>query len=245
MKHLDQVRNYRRLCSSLPGEISYQVVIEQSDLFVISSKDLRSQILDRLYMVRRHLKGFIFLNPEFAESLVPVKIMDGAPQIVKDMAKAASLFGVGPMAAVAGAIAQDIADHMHHECPEILVENGGDVFIHSKTDRTVGLLPHPEEPVTLGIKITKEQLPCAVCSSSSTIGHSLSLGNGDLVTVLAGSGAVADAAATALCNILHSKKSLKRINELRPQLEKKGIRGVLAQMGSDFTAWGDVELVMV
>ena len=245
MKHLNHVRSYRSFCDPGPEEISYQVVLEQSDLFVISTIDLRSRILDRLSLVRRDIKGYITMHPEFASSLDPVEVGEHSPEIVRAMSGAAGLFGVGPMAAVAGAISQDIADHVSAISPDILVENGGDIFIHSSIDRVVGLLPHPEEPVVLGIKIFKEETPCSVCSSSATIGHSLSLGQGDLVTVRARSGAVADAAATALCNMLSSRKSLTGIKNIRPELEKKGITGVLAQVGEDLLVWGDMELVMV
>ncbi len=245
MKHLDHVRSYRKMCGPARGEISYQVVLEQSDLYIISSNDLRSQILDRLNKVRRDLKNYIYLHPEFAHSLVPLDPADNSPEIVRAMAGAARLFGVGPMAAVAGAISQDIADYACKISPDILVENGGDIFMHSSIDRVVGLLPHPSEPVALGIKISKEETPCSVCSSSAAIGHSLSLGQGDLVTVRARSGAVADAAATALCNMLHSRKSLDKINSMRSELQKKGITGVLAQMGEDLLVWGDIELTMV
>jgi uncharacterized protein len=245
MHYANPVRSYRNICGPAPGETAYQVVLEQSDLYIISARDLKSLILERLNLLRRDIKGYIMLHPEFAESLVPVEITKNCPDIVRDMAESARLFGVGPMAAVAGSIAQHIADHASKISPDILVENGGDIFIHSRTDRIVGLLPHPEEPVTLGIKIFKEETPCAVCSSSSTIGHSLSLGLGDLVTVRSRSGAVADAAATALCNMIRSKKSLTRINKMRPELQKKGITGILAQMGKDLLVWGNMELTMV
>ncbi len=245
LKHLSHFRSYRSLCGSAPSEKAYQVVLEQSDLYIVCSKDLRSLILDRLSIVRRDIKGYIMLHPDFATSLVPVEVRVDAPEIVRAMAGAARLFGVGPMAAVAGAISQEIADHASKIIPDILVENGGDIFIHSSIDRVVGLLPHPEEPVALGIKIYKEETPGSVCSSSATIGHSLSLGQGDLVTVRAGSGAVADAAATALCNMLKSRKSLRKIKELRPELQKKGITGVLAQWGEEVIVWGNMELTMV
>jgi uncharacterized protein len=244
-KHLDTARTYRNLCKKAPEETSYQVVLEQSDLYIISTRDLRSPVLDRLSIVRREIKGYIILYPEFASSLVPVQVEDNSPEIVKSMAEAAELFGVGPMAAVAGAISQDIAHYAAGLCRDIIVENGGDIFLYSGRDRVVGLLPHPEEPACLGIKVLKDETPCAICSSSATIGHSLSLGKGDLVTVRAGSGAVADAAATALCNMLHSRKSMTALKKIRPELEKKGITGVLAQMGEELIVWGNMELTMV
>ena len=219
--------------------------MEQSDLYVISTGDHRAKILERLHKVRRDIKGHICLYPEFSSSLAPLEVDENSPEIVRTMAQAAALFNVGPMAAVAGAISQDICDYISPMSPDILIENGGDIFIRSTRDRIVGLLPHPREPVALGVRICRNETPCAVCSSSATIGHSLSLGQGDLVTVRAASGAVADAAATALCNILRTKKSLSRIRKMRNELENKGITGVLAQMGHDLMVWGNMELTAI
>ena len=245
MKHLNHVRHYRNICTPGPDELSYQVVIEQSDLLIISRKDVRSMILDRLNIIRSEIKNYIYLNPDFSSSLIPIAVKGNSPDIIKDMAHAAELFGVGPMAAVAGAISQDIAGHVCKISPDILVENGGDIFIHSTKDRTVGLLPHPDEPVTLGIKISSAQTPCAICSSSATIGHSLSLGHGDLVAVRSKSGAVADAAATYICNMLHSRQALNRLGSMKTELQKKGVTGLMAQMGPDMLVWGNIELTMV
>lgn len=245
MKHLNYVRAYRNFCKPAKGETTYQVVIEESDLFITSQVNLKSQILARLNKIRQDIKGYIFLHPEFATSLTPIKEDPEAPQIVINMIRAGQIMDVGPMAAVAGAISQDIADFAARSSPDILVENGGDIFIHSTKDRVVGLLPHPDEPAVIGIRIDKKSTPCAVCSSSATIGHSLSLGNGDLVVVKSKSGAVADAAATALCNIIKNRKSLVRINRIRNDLEKKGILGVLAQMGEELSVWGDMELTVL
>lgn len=246
MKHLSHHRSYRNLCSPDSGEIAIQAVVEQSDLYIISRTDITAHVLDRLNKIRRDIKGYIYLHPEFSHSLIPVDVdtEKNSPEIVRLMARASSLFGVGPMAAVAGAIAQDIADYASKISPDILVENGGDIFMHSTKDRIVGLLPHPDEPVTLGIKISRGETPCAICSSSATIGHSLSLGQGDLVTVRAKSGAVADAGATFLCNMLRSRKSLKTITRMQKELQQKGIIGVLAQMDHELHVWGDMELTM-
>ena len=245
MKHLNHERHYRGICNPGPDELSYQVVIEQSDLFIISRTDVKSMILDRLNIIRREIKGYIYLNPDFSSSLIPVEVKVNSPEIIRNMAHAAELFGVGPMAAVAGAISQDIADHVSNISPDILVENGGDIFVHSTKDRTVGLLPHPDEPVTLGIKIPGAETPCAICSSSSTIGHSLSLGHGDLVAARSKSGAIADAAATAICNMLHSRHSLDTLGSMKEELQKKGVTGLLAQIGADMLVWGNIELTMV
>ncbi|WP_045211900.1 UPF0280 family protein [Desulfonatronovibrio magnus] len=245
MKYINPSRNYRQSCTPFQGEVGYQLVVEQSDLYIISTADYSGHLLSRLHKIRQSIKTHILFHPEFAAAMTPLPIPRHAPTIIQNMCKAAALFNVGPMAAVAGAVAQDIAQYLNQLSPEALIENGGDIFIYSTQDRLVGLLADPGQELTLGIRVKTCETPCAVCSSSATIGHSISLGKGDLVVVKAKSGAVADAAATALCNMVNSRKSLHIMNKKRQELEEKGVTGLLAQLGEELTAWGEMELVML
>ncbi|WP_291321307.1 UPF0280 family protein [Desulfonatronospira sp.] len=243
MNRFSTHRAYRSFCAPGPGEISYQVVLEQSDLYITSATDLSQIALERLGLVRGQILGYAQLYPEFLTSLTPVPASSIAPAIVREMALAGEIFGVGPMAAVAGAIAQDVAASLNDRSPEIIVENGGDIYLYSRRSRTIGLLPHPDQDMSLGIVIPETGFPCAVCSSSATTGHSLSLGHGDLVAVKAGSGAVADAAATAFCNLIKDKKSLQSLHKTVNKHLCLHISGVLAQKGEDMAVMGDIELV--
>ncbi len=241
--HSNNHRAYRSYCSPGPGETSYQVVLEQSDLYITSATDLSTLALDRLQQVRGQVLAYTQVNPDFLPSLYPVPDDPRAPDIVRKMVRAGELFQVGPMAAVAGAIAQDIAGCLAARSPEVIVENGGDIYIYSRRSRTIGLLPHPDQDMSLGMVITSNGFPCAVCSSSATVGHSLSLGHGDLVAVKAQSGAVADAAATAFCNLIRDKKSLSGLRRKADGLMGREISGLLAQKGEDMVVMGDMELV--
>ena len=115
--------------------------------------------------------------------------------------------------------------------------------MYSVTDRQIGILAHPEENLHLGLKIYKEEFPCALCASSATIGHSLSFGRGDLVVVKANNGAIADAAATALNNKLQNKSSLARVLKTARQWKRKGVTGVFAQFEDEIGVWGAMELI--
>jgi hypothetical protein len=159
------------------------------------------------------------------------------------MLEAAQVMQVGPMAAVAGAIAQDVADTFGPQCGDILVENGGDIFIRSSIPRTIGLLPDPNNEMTLGLALKPEDFPCAVCASSASIGHSLSLGRGDLVVTRARSGALADAAATRLCNELRTRQDLRRVLALAEDFSTQGLLGVVAQCQGQIGIRGEMELV--
>ncbi|MGE4556356.1 MAG: UPF0280 family protein, partial [Desulfovibrionaceae bacterium] len=184
------------------GEQSFQVVVEQTDLWITAREDLSSQALDLVHGLRGTLKAYIALHPSFAASLAPVAVSPEAPPLIRSMALAGEACGVGPMAAVAGAIAQGVAEGLAQCSPDVLVENGGDVHMISTTDRVAALLADPASTAGLGLKLAAEDFPLSLCASSGRIGHSLSLGRGDLVVVRSKSAAVADAAATALGNLL-------------------------------------------
>jgi hypothetical protein len=117
--------------------------------------------------------------------------------------------------------------------------------MHSTRERIIGVLPVPEQDMQLGIRLHRRQFPCALCGSSGTIGHSLSLGNGDLVVVRAGTGALADAAATALSNLIRKKQDVNLVLKRAQELSGCGILGVLAQMGENIGVWGDLELTEI
>lgn len=236
-------RNYRESVIPEEGERVFQVVIEESDLFVVARRDLSAEVADCLRELRGELKSQILLHRDFLTSLVPLPTPPGAPEIVRRMCEAARACGVGPMAAVAGTVAQMVCERFVSESPDIIVENGGDIFLCSTRERVVGLLAEPESGARLGLRIPAGEFPTSLCSSSGRIGHSLSLGHGDLVTVRADSGALADAAATALCNRLKTARDLEAVLDGARELAPAGVLGVFAQMGGRVAAWGRMELV--
>lgn len=242
-QHLSPRRAYRDSVRPQDGEVRFLVAVEQTDLLVVAEKNLQEAVASHVSQVRGDIKNWIMFHPDFAESLVPVAVPDTAPDIVRAMAEAAARCNVGPMAAVAGGVAQSVADVFVGESPNILVENGGDVYIHSTRERVVALLAEPESGSTIGLKIEADAFPVAVCASSGTIGHSLSLGSGDLVAVIARDGRFADAAATALCNMLKSEDDMDSVLARARELAEFGLSGVFAQFDQKVAAWGALELV--
>jgi len=185
--------------------------------------------LIRRELVRQRtlLEEYIRLQPEFASTLEPLELLSEAPEIARAMARAALLTGVGPMAAVAGAMAQACAQAaLAGGAPEAIVENGGDLFLASPEEVIVGLFAG-DHPLSgkLALRVLPAQMPVSICSSSSFLGHSLSLGDCDLATVVAADAALADAAATLTGNLV------KSADDVEPVLERvrgiPGVRGVL------------------
>ena len=242
-RHLSTDRAYRDSVRPQKNEIRFQVAVEQTDLLIVAEKDLQAEIASFVSQIRGEIKNWIMFHPEFAESLVPIPVPDGAPPIIRAMAVAGRATGVGPMAAVAGAVAQAAGDHFVGESPNILVENGGDTYMHSTRERVVALLAEPDSGAMVGLKIESDAFPVAVCASSGVIGHSLSLGTGDLVAVRAKDARFADAAATALCNMLQSEADINRVLESAKAFAEYGLEGVFAQYDQKIAAWGEVELV--
>lgn len=159
------------------------------------------------------------------------------------MQSAARTASVGPMAAVAGAIAEFVGrDLLNMEgISEVVVENGGDIFMHRTGESVISIfsgasmLSH-----RIGIRIHEDRMPLGICTSSGTVGHSLSLGYADSVTVLSRSVSLADAVATRLGNEIKDRHDIQKALDLAKTMP--GIIGVIAVVGGEFGVWGDVEL---
>lgn len=236
-------RAYRETIRPQAGEVTFQVVLEHTDLFVTAERDLAEPMLDLVRSLRGELKSFMLLTPGFRESLAPVPAPETAPLVARMMAQAAAAVNVGPMAAVAGTFAQLVADHFAPLSPNILVENGGDIYLHSTRPRVVALLGDPASGARLGLRLSRRDFPVSLCASSATIGPSLSLGQGELVVVRSRSGAFADAAATALANLIDSGDDLDLVLAQARKLAPLGLEGVFAQAGGKLGVWGKMELV--
>ncbi|NDV21503.1 UPF0280 family protein [Desulfovibrio sp. JC022] len=241
--HTDHTRGYRESIALSGNEISFQVVVEQTDLFIVAEKDLSEQALDAVHEIRGILNAHFVLNPNFATSLVPVAVPGDVHAVIKAMADSAQACGVGPMAAVAGAVAQFVADQLLPYSPNVIVENGGDIYMHSINPRKIGLLSEPDSGTKIGLAVEAGDFPLSICSSSGTIGHSLSLGSGDLVTVRAKDARFADAAATSLANLLKSPADVPLVIEKARALSEHGLDGVFVQYDSKIGAWGNLELI--
>jgi ApbE superfamily uncharacterized protein (UPF0280 family) len=193
---------------------------------------------------RRQLERYIGRHPEFQDSLVPVVLLAEAPEAARRMAVAGELTGLGPMAAVAGTLAQLGAEAaMAAGLSEVIVENGGDIFIHSDQAVTIGLFAGDNAIAgKLAFRLQPDRLPLALCSSSSKMGHSLSFGRCDLATVVAKDAALADAAVTLVCNLIKSEQDLTPV--LGDVGAIPGIEGIFAVHGGKVGMWGNLpELV--
>ncbi len=237
-----QDREYRRVENS--GLVSSVVKMAETDLHILASQPVGDQALKLVSDVRGYIELYIEQHPRFVDTLVPMPMNKQAPEVVKKMLTAGMQAGVGPMAAVAGVVAEWVGRGLLAQgADEVIVENGGDLFVARKQECTVAVYAG-ESPLSgeLAIGLKPDRMPCGVCCSSGTIGHSLSLGVADAVVVVAPFTALADAAATRLGNeVGKGKQSINRALELAGEIA--GLSGVVIISGDQLGAWGDIELV--
>jgi uncharacterized protein len=234
-------RTYRRRVAP-EGLVTFEVMVRETDLQIAACSDLEAEATELARQARADIEGFISGHGRFAESFVPFEVPADAPPIVIAMARAASHAGVGPMAAVAGAIAEYVAVGLAPLSDEIIVENGGDVFMISHEDRTVALHAG-SSPLSgkIGVVAPAEYMPLAVCTSSATVGPSVSLGAADAACAIARDGALADAVASALGNRVHSEEDIERAIEAVRHIH--GMIGAVVVVGEKLGAWGRMRLV--
>jgi len=222
--------------------VSFEVVVEQTDLYIRSRRNLKDKALDSVLKHRGPLESYIGRHPLFLTTLDPYQVEAEAPAIVKEMARVSQLTGVGPMAAVAGAIAEAVGRDLLAFSPEVIVENGGDIFLKISKKRLVGVYAGQSSFTRkVALEVMPRETPLGVCTSSGTVGHSLSLGSADAVIVLSPSTALADAAATALGNMVKAADDIPQAIEKAQTIE--GLRGVVVIVGDKMGVWGKVKLV--
>jgi len=235
-----QPRIYRHWIES-KNLVTFNVTEKETDLYIRASSDLQRKAHRLILKYRQQIEQYIEKNPEFQTSLKPLSITTSAPHIVLDMLEAGQKANVGPMAVVAGAIAEFVGRELLKFSPEIIVENGGDIFLKITRKRVVGIYAG-DSPLTgkLGLEIAPSETPLGVCTSSGTVGHSLSFGKADAVVTVAGSATLADAAATAICNQVKKPDDISSAIELG--LKIAGLKGIVIIIGNAIGVWGDVKL---
>jgi ApbE superfamily uncharacterized protein (UPF0280 family) len=233
-------RIYRRLLSP-QGLLTFQVRVRETDLFIAAQADLSVPALNSVHLYRGHLENYIKVHPEFLTSLTPLPKDALAPEIVRNMIIASDIAGVGPMAAVAGAMAELVGRDLERHSLEVMVENGGDIYLNCKRELKIGIFAG-ESPLSnrLSLKIDPSKMPLGVCTSSGTVGPSRSFGRADAVCVLSRSAALADAAASQIGNVVKSKNDLGRAIGVGKEIP--GVMGMVIIIEDQMTAWGDLEL---
>ncbi len=243
---MQESRDYRLLFG---GDLQqHSLVVGETDLAICLPPGLWNDALCReltahLVRLRGQLQRYIAEYPEFAATHQPYPAELSAPPIVKALCKAGKSAKTGPMAAVAGYFAAAAGEWLQQQgAAEIIVENGGDIYLRSQQDRTVGIYAGAKNPFTgkIGVLLPKADLPWGICTSSGTIGKSFSYGIADAATVVAHDAALADAVATAAGNLVKGPADVAAGAEFACTIP--GIYGALLICGDQLAAAGQIQL---
>jgi len=234
-------RNYRDF-SARAALTAFSVQWKETDLYIRAQRDLSREAMEAVLLCRGVIEAYIRSHPAFQSSLEPLPPDPGAPPLIRAMLDAAVKARVGPMAGVAGAVAEQVGRALMAHTGEVIVENGGDIFLCAERPVTVSIFSGAS-PLCgkVGIRIRPGDMPCGVCTSSGTVGPSLSFGSADAVTVRAASTILADGVATALGNRISRPDDIEPVLESATVLE--GVQGAVAILGDRIGIWGDVDIV--
>jgi hypothetical protein len=223
---------------------SFVVNYKETDLWIgVDPASFSDEMKDVSFLkvkeLRLVLEEYLLKDPVFGKTFDPHRVEPNAPEIVKTMAEAANMAGVGPMAAVAGAFSEAVGRHLmkQFDIQELVIENGGDIFL--KIERNLlmsvyaGNSPLSEK---IGIEIQPSESPFGVCTSAGTVGPSISFGKADAVMIICRNTALADALATGFGNQIKTPEDVLAVigqTEQFPEIlsaviicqEKIGIRG--------------------
>jgi len=221
---------------------TFRVTVETSDLYVKALCRLDRETEKLVKECRSQIEAAIFRRPLFLTSLTPVTEDPRDGPVPLRMIRAASKAGTGPMAAVAGAVAEFVGRALLQRSPEIIIENGGDIFARVDTPLLCGLYAgHSPFSNKLGLKIEHSGLPVGICTSSGTVGPSTSFGKADAAVVISHDTVLADAVATALGNLIHGDSDLRKGVDWAMTID--GVKGALGVFRDKMAVSGEIELV--
>ena len=236
-------KRFYRAFQNPKGFKTFNVVAGESDLWIAVPegeyrKEVEREVLSALISIREQIKAFGEKNPEFLKSLTPLPLPPFVPEVVRVMGEASEKVGVGPMAGVAGAVNLFIGKKLVElGFSQFLVENGGDLYMRVRRQVVVSLFSkNPKFSGKLGVELPPGEW--GVSTSSSKIGHSLSLGRTDIATVIGKDPVVSDCSATYLGNSRSVEEARERVERL-----VEFNRGALALIDGKFVVAGDLKLV--
>lgn len=244
---MDYTERTYRLLHRQSDLLHFQAAVQETDLDIgIKRERFSPELVEWVYALiqecRKPLEEYIKIDPDFQKALSPYRVLPSAPLIAERMAEAGRRAGVGPMAAVAGAIAETVGQALQKRSKDVIVENGGDIYLLSSRLRYIGIFAG-ESPLSnrLSLEIRPEQTPLGICTSSGTVGPSLSFGQADAVVILSPFAALADAVATAVGNLVQRQEDLEKAIQFAADIG--GVAGAVIIKGEHLAAWGHIKLV--
>ncbi|MCP4129649.1 MAG: UPF0280 family protein [bacterium] len=222
--------------------VTSRVKMESTDLYIRTRKELTVDANSIVKRLRGEIRDHIKTQDTFLSSYQPIERMPNRTPIIEAMYAASEKSGTGPMSAVAGAIAEFVGKELPAEAEEVIVENGGDIWLALTGPIVVSIFAGDSSFAgKIGLKIDPANTPGGICTSSGKVGHSFSYGNADSVTVLSADTALADAVATETCNRVKAGTDVEEALSYAMNIE--GIKGAVIIYRDIMAAQGDLELV--
>ena len=237
-------RRFYRDWTQLKDLYSARIMVKETDLQILTDTPVDKDFVEkRIRLYRQDIENYIIKDKIFLTALKPMEVELKARPIVKEMSQVAKLANVGPMAAVAGTIAEFLGrDLLRKGYKDVIIENGGDIFLKTRKTCKVGIYGGRSKLWKgLRLKIKPEDTPLGICTSSGRVGHSLSFGLADAVVILSKHASLADAVATATANRVRSKRDLSKALDFAKSI--KGILGAVIIIKDSLISWGKVEFV--
>lgn len=204
------------------GRKAFCVKFLETDLWIGVDRDSYSPSMKKdavrwIMDLRRSMDACIEAYPLFRTSLVPYDIDPSAPDAVRHMSAVSHTTGIGPMSAVAGAFAEHVAVRLREKygCSEVIVENGGDIYADSRSDMDISVFAGAS-PLSgrVGLHVPAADFPLGICTSSGTVGPSLSFGRADAVMIVCKDVLLADSYATAFANRIRTVDDLQPVTDM-------------------------------
>jgi len=211
-------------------------IIAEKDAYIeAAKKEIRKR--------RNEIEQFIQKDKSFEVSLKPYNYSEKDPEIIKKMCESSEKLNVGPMATVAGVIAEYAVKAMISKgAKHAIVDNGGDIAIFTNRTINVGIYTGDKKTNRFAFKVLPKNEILGICTSSGKIGHSLSFGNTDAVTAISHDVAVADAAATALGNLVYARQDIKNAFKILDTI--KEVTGAVIVIDDKIGIWREVPQIV-
>jgi len=235
-----QPRTYRHWVKN-KDLVTFNVIVGETDCYVSAVSNLESKARKLIQKYRSILEKYISTHPVFLTTLEPFFPEKDSPLIVQAMSETGQQASVGPMAAVAGAIAHFVGEELARFSPDIIIENGGDIYLRSRQDRLIGIYAG-QSPLSgkIGLAVKGKETPLGISTSSGTVGHSLSFGKADAVVVLADTATLSDAVATGIGNLILTPADIPQ--GIAKAQYIRGVRGIVIIKDEEMGVWGNLQL---
>ncbi|MEM2981306.1 MAG: UPF0280 family protein [Thermoproteota archaeon] len=218
----------------------------EADLLIASENmSILNEGLSRFIEEREAVQTYVAKHPEFVYSLEPLEQDENnVPPVIAASIKASRTVGVGPMAALPGALADITLDAMLNAGARIaIVENGGEISMKINREAIIGVYTGKE--LNLGLILDCSQGIAGVSTSSSSVSHALSLGDADAAVTVAENAALADAVSTRVANIVESEHKDSVEKAVKLALSIRGVKGCVIYSSDLLSFGGSVKPIML